>query len=338
MKKMWGLMTHLSFNQWLPLKDKTEHNEQFWEEIISYSSEHGINTILLDVGDGVKYESHPEISLPDAWDAAKVKKELARLKELGIDVIPKVDFSTGHCFWMKEYRAMTSSKPYYEFAKDIIFELYEIFGQPEYIHIGMDEENEKFSSLSDLVVYRKGDLLINDLKYLIDTVNKTGAKPIIWHDPMIVNPDGFFESISPDEVLIMPWWYRAIIDGKYTLLSEWRKRDLGEVNREAVGLCDDAGVEYVEDLPIVQKEINEFKEIVLPGLAKGYKYIPVGSVWADVDTNHLQLAEFFDPQFDNENILGYFTAPWLPNDMELMPRFTLSVDQLEELRKTYYNK
>jgi len=94
MEKIYATLAYLSANQWLPLKDKIDLREPFWDVLLKKSSEAGINAIMLEVGDGVKYESHPEISLADAWDREKVKKEIARCKELGIKIIPRVNFSS----------------------------------------------------------------------------------------------------------------------------------------------------------------------------------------------------------------------------------------------------
>ena len=47
-----------------------------WDETVRFLAERKYNVLMIDVGDGIKYESHPEISAPDAWDKDFLKKKL----------------------------------------------------------------------------------------------------------------------------------------------------------------------------------------------------------------------------------------------------------------------
>ena len=48
--------------------DEIEFSENAWDKTLSFIAERGFNAVLVDVGDGTKYESHPKISAPNAWD------------------------------------------------------------------------------------------------------------------------------------------------------------------------------------------------------------------------------------------------------------------------------
>jgi hypothetical protein len=54
----------------------------------------GINMVVIDLGDGVEYESHPEIAVKNAWKPEKLRNELVRMRKLGIEPIPKLNFAT----------------------------------------------------------------------------------------------------------------------------------------------------------------------------------------------------------------------------------------------------
>ena len=199
-EKMWAIMVQLGNNQWYPLDEELIFDEDFWEYILKRCAEIGVNTILMDVGDGVYYTSHPEISVKNAWTREKVLKEVKRCRGKGITLIPKLNFSTKHGMWLKRYHKMVSTDIYYNVCKDIIREVFEMFDAPPYIHLGMDEEGYRTSKIKDdYVVYRKGKLLVNDLKFLIDTVKSTGAKPWIWHDVLTENTDIYLETIAPED-------------------------------------------------------------------------------------------------------------------------------------------
>lgn len=331
MKKMWGLMVYLSHNQWLPLEDNLNFEDDFWDYLLEKSVENGINAILLDVGDGVKYESHPEISMADAWSRERVKAEVEKCRKLGIALIPKVNFSTGHNFWMREYRRTISSKTYYEFCHDIINEIYEMFEKPEYIHIGMDEETVGHQSKSDYVVVRKGELLINDLKFLIDEVNKTGAMPMMWHDIFFDYSEEFAKKIKPEEVILMPWYYFAFKKEHYTNHKWW-------LDQRGINPEDDeeykSGIVWTED-----GEWNKnFRKTSVEVAKYGYKYVPTASVWGKNEYNTDELMEHFKKITSDDLIVGYMTAPWRRTLNNMKADFDESFRVLKEAREKHYGK
>ena len=75
-QKMWALMVYLAnrYPQNFSISDILE--QSFWEYILEESAKCGINTILLDVGNGVEFGSHPEIAVEGAWSRRKVRKEI----------------------------------------------------------------------------------------------------------------------------------------------------------------------------------------------------------------------------------------------------------------------
>ncbi len=74
----------------------------------------GMNRVLIDWGDGVKYDSLPEIAVNGAWSTSQLKKELKTIRKLGLEPIPKLNFSTGHKAWLGPYQRMISSDTYYK--------------------------------------------------------------------------------------------------------------------------------------------------------------------------------------------------------------------------------
>ena len=153
-KMMWAFFLKLSTNMWgdeggtwkySPFFPELITDDAVWREVVDFLPTQGINTVLIDVGDGIQYESHPEISIPGAWSKDKLKKELAHMREIGLTPIPKLNFSTGHDTWLKEYSRMVSTSIYYQVCEDLIKEVAEVFDYPEYFHLGMDEENAALS-------------------------------------------------------------------------------------------------------------------------------------------------------------------------------------------------
>ena len=56
-----------------------------FDRTLDFIAERKFNMIVIDVGDGVKLTSHPEIAAPDAWSIDFLR---GKLDELGYDQIP----------------------------------------------------------------------------------------------------------------------------------------------------------------------------------------------------------------------------------------------------------
>ena len=41
--------------------------------------------VVIDLGDAVKYESHPEIAVRNAWTVKRLKDELSKIREMGLE-------------------------------------------------------------------------------------------------------------------------------------------------------------------------------------------------------------------------------------------------------------
>ena len=111
-----------------------------WREIIDFLPTQGINMLMIDLGEAIQYESHPELACEGAWSKEKMRQELDYIRSLGITPIPKMNFSTLHDVWLKEYSFMVSTPTYYKVVGELIDEACELFDYPAYFHIGMDEE------------------------------------------------------------------------------------------------------------------------------------------------------------------------------------------------------
>ena len=310
--------------------DLYEHfEEEAWEALISKLSSYGIDTVLLDVCDAVEYKSHPEISLKNAWSRERVKKELARFREMGITVIPKMNFSARHDIWLGRYERMLSTPEYYEVCRDLIKELYEIFEHPEYIHIGMDEEDdEHYYGNGELVIYRRKNLFFKDLRFLMDVVKETGAKPWIWMDPLFVDAEKYKAEIGND-ALISPWYYYGLYPEHFKPIEELKEHFLATYED-----FKRLGMTYAEDHPFYV----EFREKILP-LAEdaGYEYFPCASRYFESWKNAEDLVRYFKEGVKAEKLHGFMTAPWMPVTMKCLETYEKNLADLAAAIKKYYS-
>lgn len=220
--KIWGCLLHLSFNMWEEFisphrpfrgyRPNLELDIPLWKDAINLMAERGINMVVIDLGDAIKYDTHPEISVNNAWSVDYLRQEIKRIKSLGIEPIPKLNFSAGHDTWMGEYSKMVSSEDYYCVCADLIKEVCDIFEHPRYFHLGMDEESAEHQSTYRYIVVRKNDAWWNDFYYLVNEVEKNGSKAWIWSDYMLWNnPESFFSKM-PKSVVQSNWYYGEVLD------------------------------------------------------------------------------------------------------------------------------
>ena len=335
-KKMWALMLYLSHNQWAQKHDiktnpELDIEDSFLDYILEECVKVGINTILLDVGDGIQYATHPEISVKGAWSKKRVRDEVKRFRDKGIALIPKLNFSTGHCYWLGEYRRMISTSIYYKVCDDLIKEIYEAFDHPEYIHLGMDEENYEMGVGNDFVVVRQSDLYWHDMRFLLDSVIETGAKPWIWSDSAFEHPEEFKACVEPGEVLISPWHYHALDENHFTPTdSRPEYVDYYFKKGPFVGM----NLKYVEDDPFHMR----FRTHALALCEYGYEYVPCSSVYNHCDRNNRDLMWYFKTKAPEERIIGFMAAPWCNTRWENKEKFDETFKLFSEARKEIYGE
>ena len=182
---------------------KLNTEKEAWREIAEAAVEYGYKSVLIELADGVKYKSHPEIAIEGAWEVEELKEELQKLRDMGLTVYPKLNFSTAHDAWLGLYSRMVSTDEYYALARDLISEVVDIFDKPEMFHFGLEEEGHHAQVRYDYVCFRQHDLYWHDYKFFLDCIRENGVRPWVAVDPYLVNEDKFLEYTDKD-VIISP--------------------------------------------------------------------------------------------------------------------------------------
>ena len=224
----WYYLAHFGYNMWEdPLVDrlgirgtdmaqfsnpytnashKLLFQEDYWKELSAQLQEAGCTTIVLDVGEGVIFDSHPELAVEGSWPKQRLADELDRLRSMGFEVLPKLNFSAGHDQWLGEYARMLSTSTYYKVTQDLITETAELFDKPRLFHLGMDEETPQHQRLHNYVVVRQGEQWWYDFNKLISVTQSVGSRPWVWADYGWHHEDVFFRNMSK-EVVQSNWYY-----------------------------------------------------------------------------------------------------------------------------------
>lgn len=281
-------------DQWT---DANECNIEVFDELVDFIAERKFNMLVLDIGDGVRLNSHPEIAAPDAWSIDYLKEKLAYIRSKGIEVIPKLNFSACHCVWQHEWRHRMLLPEYPQFCRDIIDEVIEIFDHPRFFHLGLDEETAAHQAkLSSIIVRNEGSLW-KFAEVVFDECLKNGVRPWIFSDMYWHRPDEFVRHM-PKEVLQSNWYY---------------------------GMWD-----YREDH-------NDFKYIntYLKLDELGYDQIPTMSAYTrfwNSDRGFRYLKDKLNP----EHLLGYITIPWAHTTRDAKYSLMDDADRFYMARKRYY--
>lgn len=251
-------------------RDKLYCDKNIWDAVVKKLPEFKIDTLVIAVGEGVVYPSHPEIAIEGSWSAQELKNEIAKIRKMGIRVVPYNNFAPLHNAWMGEYAYMAGTPAYYEFCKDIVRDVIDIFDTPEMFHLGLGDEgyNAKYDAADShnftVIFYRH--ILRDYANMLFDVCREKGVRPWMWADIKTVvafgGDEAFKAAVGRDVLLSSTYYANPIIiyvkDGKlvpsssippeaahYEKLSSWGYTQIPAVTRRIHPRAPKRVMEYV---------------------------------------------------------------------------------------------
>ena len=221
--------------------DTLRCDDSLWIELTGKARAAGFNMLLMDLAEGIQYPSHPELAVKGSWSVDKLQKEIARLRAMGLEPIPKMNFSTAHDIWLGDYSRMVSTPEYYRVCSDLIRDVAELFDRPRLMHIGFDEETYGHQDRYQYAIVRQGELWWHDLLWFVKTVEANGMQAWMWSDYIWKHPDEFLKRM-PRCVMQSNWYYGETFD------PEARKEVKGYVDLEKGGFTQiPTGSNYSRD-------------------------------------------------------------------------------------------
>lgn len=301
-------LVHLSYNFWNAKEDPSpwygraqeslQFDEKSWLAITSRMAELGYGMLILDLGDGIRYKSHPEIAVKGAWDVSRLQEENDRLRSMGIELIPKLNFSTAHDAWLGEYSHCVSSPAYYEVCADLIAEVVSILGKPSYFHVGMDEEPAEYQVSYTRPVSRQGSLFWHDYMQFFSQIESYGICPWVWSDYIWKHRDEFVRNM-PKSVLQSNWYYNV-----------------------EFGSSQSNGKKYNHD-----RQVQAYRELD----AHGYEQMPTVSNWWHRMNTDLTV-KFSVENLSRHQLKGFLAASWYPTTAEYDQQNMDCIDYLASAR------
>ena len=316
---IWAALLHLGMNMWhdrmAPLKPVRDHlwfDENVWRDVTQAMHDVGMNMVVIDLGEGMAFKKHPELAVKGTWSQDKMRRELDRLRGLGLEPIPKLNFSSLHDAWLGEYQWMLSTPEYYQVVEDTIGEAIEVFGKPRFMHLGWDEEeNGGLQQQYALRLERHGDLWWHDFLFTLKEVEKWGVRPWAWH----AREFDEWTARCPKSVLTSHAYYGRTFD----------------VNKVDCGRFISA--EYLG--PAIRR---------YQGLDKaGYDQIPCATTWVPTyykefnlrgnDVNFPLTVAHCRNVLSSERLKGFLMAPWVPTDAKNRNILLHSIDLVGQSMK-----
>ena len=295
---IFSMLLHLSMNMWgdkdsrLKLwEDKLEADMDVWRKITDAMPSFGFNSVLIDVGNSLRYESHPELAIEGSLSKDDFKKELDRLRSIGLEPMPKLNFSGGHDAWLKDWSRMLGTEKYRRTAAELIEEVSELFGRPRFFHLGLDEEDALNQRALQFQCVRRGEVLWRDVYSLFDSAEKAGTTPWIWSDFYWHHPEEFMEKM-PKSVLQCCWNYGPIASIPSKRHPDLRMESLNDPSVHVEGAKPN-----MADIGILEFDKAGFTQTLC---CSNYTCFESSDRTMEVGRDYL----------DQSRLAGYFTAPW----------------------------
>ena len=328
-KMIWGMYNQIGSYMWKepnPL-DARGHfcgercwtDDLAWDNRVAYAKERGINLMLVDCAEALRYPSHPELAIdgvgsrPGSRSAEWMNERVRKCRDLGIEVVPQLNFSTTHDAWFGFYSRMVSSPTYYRVVKDLFRDVYDIFEKPRFISMGMDEEAIDFAVGKPLGVARLGDLLWHDINFFGREISKLGARPWMASDIEWWYPEEFAKNVSRD-ILQQNWYYGQSFDSKaYKAKKDMRWKYIESYNR-----LDAAGFDQV------------------PGPSNWLEGRDKNEGKTENKVNTDLTLEYCKRELDPNRVLGYISLPWCGATRQGDKTWFDACDQLVAARAKHY--
>lgn len=339
MKKMWELLAH--FGEWddNEILGTLNFDRDVWNRVVEECVKYRIDTIFLDCGEAIRFKTYPEFAVEGSWEPEEVTREVRRVREMGVQIMPKLNFSAAHDPWAQEYgRSKISTPEYYTMCRKVIQELYDIFDSPEYIHLGLDEESPDVATPENH--FRAGEALLKDYAYLVDCVRETGATPCMWNSPFLYDKKAY-DYFGRDVIIYSEMYYTykkedwTSIENQMDIVKNYYRDAFPrrDFYKDYVANYGDVPIQYIEQDPVVSRTIRKREEYV----AHGYQVV-VATSNIFIRNNDWATVEYYHDSDIEHGIAGYIACPWRPTNKEYEEAILEEIRLLGEAREAFYGK
>ncbi len=180
-------------------------------DVVDAMAEADMNLLVIDVADGVKYKSHPELERRYSVPMGHLKRLVQRARKSGIEVVPKLNFAQSgrhhHNEWFRPHNRLFDSEKYWKLGFELIDELIGVCGPERFFHVGMDEDHD-----------RSCRQFAEAVRALAEGLKARGLRAAMWKDTPVIGgawechgeKSRAAEKTTPKDVVQVPWGYREV--------------------------------------------------------------------------------------------------------------------------------
>lgn len=311
-------------------RDECPTEPEVWRKVTAQMRKRGYNQAIIDLGGGVEFPSHPEITVKKSRSAQWMRDEVRRLADMGIEAIPKLNFAATHDAWMGIYERMVSTPKYYEVVRDLIEDAMEMFGNPRFFHLGLDEEDAEWQNRFSHVTVRRGEMWWQDFKFYLNCLEKHNSRAIVFGDSCASDYEDQFYKRMPRSVVqnVGVYGHAMTLEmaqrGVKREGGEWWRRTL-KIMQGMFRKMSDSGYDILSCASNWTDRSNKKKYPVIK-YGKDYPQDRESIAWL-----HNYLAKEVSP----ERLIGGMTAPWLAMEQKYLPCWIDGIDQLADAMESH---
>ena len=182
-------------------------------EIVDALAAEGLNMLIIDCYDGVRYRSHPELAKHYSVPMSTLSSLVAAARKNGLEVVPKLNFSRSrHEHHHNDWILGPGEGPndhfdddfYWKKGFEVIDEVIAAAEPPRFFHVGMDEDTDR--SCAQYVAA---------IKRLRSGLRKRKLRTIIWNGGLTDAPAWMViaekslvaEKAIPRDIVQLHWRY-----------------------------------------------------------------------------------------------------------------------------------
>ncbi len=225
-----GLLLHITHYdpKWCPIKPMEGPFDLATAlAVVEAMGQANMDTLIVDIADGVKYASHPELQRHYTVPMSDLAQLAEASHAAGVDIVPKLNFAKSgrnlHDIWMyphaSQFLFTEGMDNYFRVAADLIGKLVDVCKPKHFFHLGMDEDH--FRSIGQYV---------DAIERLRETLTGHGLRTMIWNDSCHDFPEEIAQvhaeksmaaepKLSKDIVHVL-WHYKLVCPDAIRRISE----------------------------------------------------------------------------------------------------------------------
>lgn len=204
-------ITHYDPRWWAAKEIEQPFDLALGLDLIDAMADVGLNLLVVDCADGLKYASHPELVRHYSVPMDTLAQLAQRADEHGIEIVPKLNFAQsglhGHNHWFRPHNDLFDNEEYWRLAFELIDELIAVAQPPCFFHIGMDEDH-----------WRSYDQYVAAINTLHAGLQKRKLRTVIWNDSACLWPQAAIhreksliaEKAIPRDIVQVLWDYDTV--------------------------------------------------------------------------------------------------------------------------------